>query len=128
MRVFTLLMILISGITFVSAQAPFTGGAGDGYDRVSLSLGTNQVSAKEHTPGIYPQPARVGQGIELRDASDRPASWALLDVQGRVIQRGRMISEQDFRLATDALLPGRYFLRITRDQVTVNYPLTLQPR
>lgn len=128
MRIFTLLAMLTMGLHLVSAQAPFSGGEGDGYGRASLSIGTNVKEASAQAWRVYPQPARVGQAIELSYIADQPATWALLDLQGRSLRQGQFSSQQAARLETDELLPGRYFLRITTKQGTASRPITLQPR
>jgi hypothetical protein len=128
MRIFTLGVILLGGLHLVSAQAPFTGGAGDGYDRATLALSTHLHPSAVQSWRAYPQPAQVGQAIELSDASEQPASWELFDLRGKSWQRGEFAAGQRARLETEGLLPGQYFLRVSTEQGITSHSITLLPR
>lgn len=112
-----LLLLLWLGLAALpaQAQAPFTGGPGDGYDRVSLHLSTHRPSPAAANLRLFPQPASAGQWLTIQHPSPTPGHWQLFDAQGRLLRQGRWTGY--LQLDTQALPPGLYHWRVQHQPV-----------
>lgn len=90
------------------AQAPFTGGVGDGYARASLTLLT-RLEAPESSMRIrvFPQPVAVGGEVHIEYRGQKGGQWQLLDAQGRVVRSGAW-QRETLALSTRELPTGLY--------------------
>ncbi|MEM9985960.1 MAG: hypothetical protein AAF804_12790 [Bacteroidota bacterium] len=94
------------------AQAPYTGGAGDGYDQAKLMLQASHRPAEEASFSPSPQPLPRGQTLTLSVPQANRISWRLLDLQGRTLMNWPipMLAKSVYRLELGALPPGTYQL------------------
>lgn len=118
----TLLALLFTLLLAASAftQSPYLGGAGDGYAMRAGKISLLRSAIAPDWARVYPSPVLRGEPMEVvvYDVLDA-VDVELYDVQGKRLQHlhlEHVVGEQRVRVATAALAPGCYLLRVVRDE------------
>ncbi len=94
------------------AQAPYRGGAGDGYDQAKLTLQASNRPAEEPAFSLVPQPLPQGQLLQVELPTEGLVRWTLYDLQGKVVMSWPVpqVAQARYQLRLGTLPPGPYQL------------------
>ncbi|MDX2002860.1 MAG: T9SS type A sorting domain-containing protein [Chitinophagales bacterium] len=102
------------------AQAPYTGGNGDGYAMAALTLRNVGIEPTIiDVLHVYPNPVQLGNHVNIQAAVGTHLSIA--DITGRILWEGELVL-QPFAFSFPSA--GLYFLRLERGKTC---PLVVLP-
>ena len=88
---------------------------------VSLKLTTSSVTAI-----VYPNPATDKVTVKLEQALSLNSEIKILDLSGRIVLQQKInAGQQNINLAVDKLSSGRYFIKISNGNETINHSFNI---
>ena len=113
---YMLSVLLLLNVMQLLAQAPYTGGSGDGYASARLNHVQVSIEAiKFSTYSIYPQPARKGETVVVEFSQQLASSGSLklFSIQGKLVRKILLeVGTKERKIPTFELNPGVYLLWI----------------
>jgi hypothetical protein len=122
------LVVFFLGATSLPAQAPFTGGLGDGYAQVSLSVGMSTEEASLKGIRLAPSPLPAGTPLWLTQEGQllQEGELKLFDPSGRQLFSCQVPERVRQAIALPPLPAGLYLIELKGAQGQLHRKLLIE--